>query len=426
MLQRLFFASLFFVIFTAGAQDGTVSPYSSLGVGDLRQVRTVENQSMGGLGIYTDSIHLHLNNPAALGKLGATVYTAGISHQELRLETFDDAQNSSVSNLNYLAIAFPIKLQRAGVAFGIKPYSSVGYNLEQFSSNAEGGEIVRSFTGTGGINQAFLSLGFAITPELHIGATGNFNFGRVTYRRIQIEEGVVFGTLDERISEINGFDFNYALTYQPQITDKHTLFLSARAATQRNLVSTNEQRIETFVPSNGNTIESINVNLDEEFLRFTEIKVPTTYSLGAGIGEDKHWFVGAEYSLQQFSDFQNVFLQGDNVTFEDASSIAIGGYFIPNFQSLDSYFSRIVYRAGFRLDNTGYIVNDKPLEDFGITFGLGVPLGGDISSLFSNLNLGFELGRRGTTMNSLVRESYFKVNLGLSFNSRWFQKRRIN
>ncbi len=426
MLQRLFFASLFFVIFTAGAQDGTVSPYSSLGVGDLRQVRTVENQSMGGLGIYTDSIHLHLNNPAALGKLGATVYTAGISHRELRLETFDDAQNSSVSNLDYLAIALPIKLQRAGVAFGIKPYSSVGYNLEQFSSNAEGGEIVRSFTGTGGINQAFLSFGFAITPELHIGATGNFNFGRVTYRRIQIEEGVVFGTLDERISEINGFDFNYALTYQPQITDKHTLFLSARAATQRNLVSTNEQRIETFVPSSGQTIESINVNLDEDFLRFTEIKVPTTYSLGAGIGEDKHWFVGAEYSLQQFSDFQNVFLQGDNVTFEDASSISIGGYFIPNFQSLDSYFSRVVYRAGFRLDNTGYIVNDKPLEDFGITFGLGVPLGGDVSSLFSNLNLGFELGRRGTTMNSLVRESYFKVNLGLSFNSRWFQKRRIN
>lgn len=426
MLQRLFFASLFFVIFTAGAQDGTVSPYSSLGVGDLRQVRTVENQSMGGLGIYTDSIHLNLNNPAALGKLGATVYTAGMSHQELRLETFDDAQNSSVSNLNYLAIALPIKLQRAGLAFGIKPYSSVGYNLEQFSSNSEGGEIIRSFTGSGGLNQAFLSFGFAITPELHIGATGNFNFGRVTYRRVQIEEGVVFGTLDERISEINGFDFNYALTYQPRITDKHTLFLSARAETQRNLVSTNEQRIETFVPSNGRTIESINVNLDEDFLRFTEIKVPTTYSLGAGIGEDKHWFVGAEYSMQQFSDFQNVFLQGDNVAFEDASSIAIGGYFIPNYLSLDSYFSRIVYRAGFRLDNTGYIVNDKPLEDFGITFGLGVPLGGDFSSLFSNLNLGFELGRRGTTMNSLVRESYFKVNLGLSFNSRWFQKRQIN
>lgn len=426
MLQRLFFASLFLVVFTASAQEGTVSPYSSLGVGDLRQIRTVENQSMGGLGIYTDSIHLHLNNPAALGKLGATVYTAGLSHRELRLETFDDAQNSSVSNLDYLAIALPIKLQRAGVAFGIKPYSSVGYNLEQFATNSEGGEIARSFTGSGGINQAFLSFGFAIAPNVHIGATGNYHFGSVTYSRIQIEDGVVFGTVDERVSQINGFDFNYGLTYQPKITDKYTLFLSARVATQTNLVSTNEQRIETFVPANGRTIETINLNLDQDFLRFTEIKVPTTYSIGAGIGEDKHWFIGAEYSMQQFSDFKNEFLQGDNVVFEDASSIALGGYYIPNYQSIDSYFKRIVYRAGFRLDNTGYIVNDKPLEDFGITFGLGVPLGGDTSSLFSNLNLGFELGRRGTTMNSLVRESYFKVNLGLSFNSRWFLKRRIN
>ena len=79
-------------------------------------------------------------------------------------------------------------------------------------------------------------------------------------------------------------------------------------------------------------------------------------------------------------------------------------------------------RAGVRLDNTGYVVNGKSLENFGITFGMGLPLGIN----FSNLNLGFELGRRGTTMNGLVRESYFKVSVGLSFNDKWFLKRQIN
>ena len=82
----------------------------------------------------------------------------------------------------------------------------------------------------------------------------------------------------------------------------------------------------------------------------------------------------------------------------------------------------MVYRAGVRLDNTGLVVNDKPLENFGINFGMGIPMGDG----FSNLNLGFEFGRRGTTMNNLVRESYFKVSLGLAFNARWFLKRQIN
>jgi hypothetical protein len=49
-------------------------------------------------------------------------------------------------------------------------------------------------------------------------------------------------------------------------------------------------------------------------------------------------------------------------------------------------------------------------------------LGGD----FSNINVGFELGRRGTTDANLIEESYFKINLGLSLNARWFVKTKIN
>lgn len=426
MLYRLVSAFLFLAILPVSAQDVGVSPYSALGIGDLRSVRTVENQSMGGLGIYTDSIHLHLNNPAALGKLGATVYSGAVSHREMRLETNEAQQNTSVTTLDYLAIALPLKLQRAGVAFGIKPYSAVGYTLEQQRTNTAGDSITNFFRGSGGINEAFLSAGIQLRRNLHVGVTANFYFGQLEYDRSEVTEGVTYGTLDARDSDISGFGFNYGLTYTPRLDAKHTLFLSARAETQANLVSTNEQRIETFVPLTGRTLETIDVNLDEDFLRFTEIKIPTTYSIGAGIGEDKHWFVGAEYSTQQFSQFQNDFLEEDNVEYEDASSIALGGYYIPDYLSIDSYFKRIVYRAGIRLDNTGFVVNNKPLENFGITFGMGMPLGGDFSSLFSNLNLGLEAGRRGTQMNGLVRESYFKVNIGLSFNSRWFQKRQIN
>ena len=80
------------------------------------------------------------------------------------------------------------------------------------------------------------------------------------------------------------------------------------------------------------------------------------------------------------------------------------------------------YRAGLRYDKTGLIINGKEINNFGITFGLGLPLGGS----FSNINIGFELGRRGTTDANLIEETYLKFGVGLSLNDRWFQKRKIN
>ena len=129
-----------------------------------------------------------------------------------------------------------------------------------------------------------------------------------------------------------------------------------------------------------------------------------------------------EPTLQKLSDFDNRFLGLENVDYTDANTYAFGGYWVPDYRSLSGYYKRITYRAGLRYDVSGLVVNNKEINNFGITFGLGLPLG----TSFSNLNLGFELGKRGTTDANLIEESYFKVNVGLSLNDRWFQQRKIN
>jgi hypothetical protein len=192
--------------------------------------------------------------------------------------------------------------------------------------------------------------------------------------------------------------------------------------TQANLVSNNSQRIGSFSTSTGQEIEVIDVDLEAQGLSKTDLKLPTTATFGLGYGLDKKWFVGVEYSMQSLSDFSSQFIEIDNLSYQDASSFAFGAYFIPDYASFSNYFRRVTYRAGLRYDKTGIMVNDTEINNFGITFGIGLPLGGS----FSNVNLGFELGRRGTTSADLIEESYFKVNIGLSLSDRWFQKRRIN
>lgn len=417
------FLIAFFCVVAHGifAQNGTISPYSYFGIGDLRNNGTVDNQMMGGVSMYGDSIHINLTNPAAYSKLKLTAYTAGISHTEYRLKDWSEEQKTSVTNLDYLSIGFPLA-KNVGMGFGLMPLSSVGYSLRDERTTTGGASVTNVFSGDGGLNRIYASVGFELIKNLSLGVTASYNFGTLEYRRIQSVEDVQFGTLEDRESRINGYDFKYALNYTPTIKDKYTLYTSVLVSTQGNLVSKNSAKLGSFSLVTGEEIEVLDVNLDADNLRNTELKIPTRATVGLGFGEDKKWFLGGEYSFQQFGDFENTFLGLENVTYNDAATYSFGGYFVPDYRSITSYFKRVTYRAGLRYDVSGLVVNNKEINNFGITFGLGLPLGNS----FSNLNLGFELGRRGTTDANLIEESYFKVNVGLSLNDRWFVKRKIN
>ena len=153
-----------------------------------------------------------------------------------------------------------------------------------------------------------------------------------------------------------------------------------------------------------------------------KITMPSKFSFGAGIGEDLKWFAGAEFAMQGKNTMSNRFDNVTNAGFKNSYRISAGGYFIPNFNSFNSYFSRITYRAGIRYENTGLVVQGQDINDLGLNLGVGLP----ISPLGSNLNIGVEAGKRGTTNMGLVQENYISLFVSLSFNDIWFTKRRYD
>ena len=64
MIKKLVLVFIAVFAINSYGQEGTASPYSFYGIGSLKFRGTVENRSMGGLSIYTDSIHINLQNPA--------------------------------------------------------------------------------------------------------------------------------------------------------------------------------------------------------------------------------------------------------------------------------------------------------------------------------------------------------------------------
>ncbi len=127
MVKKIVLLILCLTAITSYSQsgNGSVSPYSFGGIGEFRPQATIENQAMGGLSMYTDSIHVNLNNPAAYGKLRLVTFTAAGGHKEVILKDFTDKESSSVTSLEYISLAFPIS-PKFGIGFGILPYTAVG------------------------------------------------------------------------------------------------------------------------------------------------------------------------------------------------------------------------------------------------------------------------------------------------------------
>jgi hypothetical protein len=392
------------------AQQGTTSPYSFFGIGNLKFKGTVENRSMGGIGVYSDSIHINIQNPAGIAGLRLVNYSISGSHRSNTIATSEESQKATTTTLDYLAIGIP--MGKFGASFGLIPYTSTGYKLENVN-----GSTTTLYSGEGGLNKAFFALGYEITPELSVGLEANYDFGNIENTTLSTQEDIQLGTKEINRSDLKGFSFNLGALYKKKVSEKLEFMSSVTYTPETDFKSENGRTLSTFlVLGNGNTAD---IDLREIAVADTDFTFPSQITLGAGIGAPKNWFLGGEFSTQKTSNLTNRTFELENVIFEDAAKFRIGGFYIPEYNSFSSYWKRIVYRGGFRFEQTGLNINSESINEFGISFGMGLPMG----RTFSNINLGFELGKRGTKNNGLVEESFFNIFISLSLNDKWFEKR---
>ncbi|WP_136669365.1 hypothetical protein [Flavobacterium sp. H122] len=409
MIKKIILGSIFLFSLQTIAQEGTASPYSYHGIGDVKFKGSVENRSMGSVGILNDSIHINLQNPAALNSIRYTTFSVAGTFSPTKITTDIDTQKAQRTTLDYLAMTFPTG--KLSMSLGLLPYSFVGYKIIK-----ETDTDVYKYDGMGGLNKAFVSAGYQITPKFSFGAGLDYSFGKIERNVSYFQKNVQNGINENNVSKIGGVGFNFGGIYKTKIR-KLDFINSATFTTRTNLVTDNTREIGKAAIINGTVIvfDKEEVEVDN-----TRLKLPSKFTFGSGIGSEKKWFVGFESSFLSKGDLD--IDKGDGTTYETSVKFALGGYYIPKYNSFSNYFDRITYRAGLRYENTGLVVNNISILDKALTCGLGFPLGGS----FSNINVGFELGRKGTVNSGLVQENYMNFSFGLSFSDRWFVKRKYD
>src|ERR1700741_5586301 len=157
LLVSGFFASFLF------SQTPTSSPYSRFGIGEIEKKGFSQINALGGsyIGLASDTIaplFINTGNPASYPSVRITTFEVGA---QSNFSTFMSGSTSVKKNntgLNYMSLAFPVG-RRAGGAFGVSPFTNVGYNITDQKEVENIGTVKELYEGSGGANQLFLGLG---------------------------------------------------------------------------------------------------------------------------------------------------------------------------------------------------------------------------------------------------------------------------
>lgn len=396
------------------AQNRINSPYSMFGPGEVRGNSLFQNMSMGGIaqGFRSNVIVNHVN-PASYTASDSLsfIFDAVIFSHMYRQKLDGNQQMSNYSMLGNLNFAFPVT-RFWSMAAGLLPFSQLGYNISEFSATRE--DVKFTYQGSGGINQVYLGQGFKIFPTLSVGVNASYLFGRTEDKTIVASDSIGFYSSTWSVAdEINGFMFTYGIQWHRELRNRNMISIGATYTHNTNLnISRNSFLISelpgvTFPDTLGHTVSEPGKML-----------VPARVAAGVFMDLNTEWSLGLDYETQFWSNFESKGISGD---LNDSYMLRAGTIFNPEFATYANILNRLEYRAGIRYGKSFLNLNDQSFNEFGISFGIGIPLRRSLSGI----NVGFEYSTRRTEAPGFMQEDFFRVNIGLNVYERWFVRRKF-
>ncbi len=419
MIKKIIVYTILIISTTSFAQSTNSSPYSFFGIGDQAKIKSVEEIGMGQMGGTLDSEYqLSFTNPASYASLLWTTYAFSGANKFIKINDGTDTQNSSSASLTYIALGIPLN-NNQGMSFGLQLNTSVGYSLLAKNFDADNVLVETNlFSGVGGTNRVFIGYGYKFPFNLSLGAEVAYVFGDIENSILNRRLDVQLATKYKKESYVKGFNYKLGALYSKPISDN----LELKLGTTFELGNDLEENGDEYLFTLNNAEDAIEIPTDTISNYRSTISIPLKTILSAGVGERNKWFVGVDYSFQDAIDFKGgIYDQQNNYNYIKSSLVSLGGFYIPKFNSITSYWNRVTYRAGFSYKKLGLMVNETEIDDYGMSFGISLPMGLRIS----NVNLGFELGQRGETSGNLIKENYYNFRLSLSLNDKWFRKQKI-
>ena len=439
---------MLFVVSDLKAQTSSTnsySPYSMFGIGELSTPGALPMRSMGGVGVaWRSSSIASLLNPAGYSATmrKSMIFNFGAEgmHIENTQNKYDASGNytglarGAKNSVNFHEISLQMPLTKGlGLGLSLTPYSSVGYNMSTYEEDegvwGDVGRVKHSYAGEGDITEVKLGLGWELYKGISIGAAAMYYWGDIdrSYGTSVVNNVTGSGSFSSTLGNDNYSVSNFKF----------------QVGAQANLIS-NSKRMLTLGATydlGGSLNPKLTKNIYNSDLSSTtvvnegsrsSIRLPEQWVAGI-FYMDARWAAGVDYVYRNWGgrnvDTESIF-GGMEVGYVNTHTIKAGIEYTPNRFDVRHYYSRMSYRAGFRLGDYYRTFGGEKLGEYAVTFGIGFPLQ-FLGSSF--IDFGLEYGGRGSRKKiaesvGLVKQQYFKIAIGLSMfgTDDWFYRFKYN
>jgi len=401
-MNRAFALLAIFFILRLPAFAGGGSNYTIFGIGDIRSPGSVRTAGMGFAGIATgDGGSINLASPATWSRISNTRIEAGFLYEGFDATDGSKSLYLAATDFNGASMAVPISTDK-GVVFvaAFAPYSNRNYDVIT-SGSQQGIEYTLRHLGTGSIGRAQAGLSYSPFRSLSVGSSFNYLFGSLensqTFEPTSTEfsGGTSTATTTTRGATVSlGAAFSGFGEIAPELQPLSLGFV----LTSRGILDTESQVVYNF--------ES---EADSSASTDGQLIIPFSYGIGASYRVGSRWFVAADVSSQLWGHSP----LSDKM--RNSSRYSFGVEWMATQDPSASFLDRTAYRMGVYYHPTYYNVNGRPINEWGITGGFGIPISGE-----SHLNLAIEYARRGETTNNLIEEGIIRFSASVTISEPWF------
>lgn len=409
------------MVSVAFSQSGTNSPYSQFGLGMLGDQSQGFSRGMNGVGLALRKGNVvNTLNPASYSEIDSLtmLFDVALSGRFTNFKEGNVSVNASNADFEYAVGTFRL-LPHVGVTFGVLPFSSIGYNYSTTSS-LEGStlKMTETYSGSGGIHQLFLGAGWRIFKPLSLGFNIAYLWGN--YNRSVYTSGseTLVKTMTKAYSaNINNYNLEFGLQWQQHLSKKDDLLLGATIGIGHKLGANPACNIITIDPLTS-------VSDTTSFSITNGLELPMRYGVGLAWSHNQKWHVEADFTMHKWagisypveSDGQYTLRSG---LLKDSYKANVGFDYLPAASSRN-FLNRVHYRFGAGYATPYYNINGQNgPKEVSISAGFGIPIA-NMHNNRSVLNISGQWVHNAA--DGFITENMFRINIGITFNERWFMK----
>ena len=393
------------------AQGGSV--YSRFGIGDLYHTNNAMQISLGGLGTsIINKLYVNTNNPASIYQINNTKFGISLNSNVSLLD--DGISNATYSNVTFSGfhVAFPIK-ESLGIGFilGMKPYSSVQYEIDQSGSLPNTDISNESYKGSGGLSKVFIGFSTLLPLDLALGVTFDYYTGNIQY-----------SATSSYVDSSGFYDSNFINEFKYKGLGATIGLESPDLAQIFNMNGISNFRLgltyEVSGAINTDSAKVVRTTIGESTFNSSKFDTKIPFKLGAGLNfiiNNKYLLV-LDYLYQPWSKYEQNGLKSNSL--RDLSRYSFGIEYGDQTKRFASFWELIKYRCGLSYEQSQYQINGEGINQLGIHAGFAFPLGLD-----NSIDIGLMYGIRGTNDSNLLKEKIIQASFSINLGEFWFIRR---